>query len=165
MCNYEKAFNQCFPLTQQHCINKTKNNQAWFDKDLYLLMVNKNKFFKKYLKKKNVLNKANFSKIRNSYKRALQEKKQSYMAQTFIKIKNDMRQTWKNINRQLGKVKISSYASLSINNITIDDPKQITNHFNDYFVNIASKLVSNLPQLPHDFQTYLPSPTLNSLYF
>ena len=60
-----------------------------------------------------------------------------------------MRQTWKNINRQLGKVKISSYASLSINNITIDDPKQVTNDFNDYFVNIASKLVSNLPQLPH----------------
>ena len=50
MSNYKKAFSQCFPLTQQHC--KTKNNQAWFDKDLYLLMVNKNKFFKKYLKKK-----------------------------------------------------------------------------------------------------------------
>ena len=63
----------------------------------------------------------------------------------------NMRQTWKNINRQLGKIKISSYASLSINNITIDDPKQITNHFNNYFVNIASKLVSNLPQLPHNF--------------
>ena len=65
-------------------------------------MVTKNKFFKKYLKKKNVLNKANFNKIRNYYNGALQEKKQSYMAQTFIKIKNDMRQTWKKINRQLG---------------------------------------------------------------
>ena len=50
MRNYKKAFNQCYPLTQQHC--KTKNNQPWFDKDLYLLMVNKNKFFKKYLKKR-----------------------------------------------------------------------------------------------------------------
>ena len=49
MSNYKKAFNQCFLLTQQHC--KTKNNQAWFDKDLYLLMVNKNKFFQKHLKK------------------------------------------------------------------------------------------------------------------
>ena len=63
----------------------------------------------------------------------------------------NMRQTWKNINRQLGKIKILSCASLSINNITIDDPKQITNHFNNYFINIASKLVSNLPQLPHNF--------------
>ena len=87
------------------------------------------------------------------------------MAQTFIKIKNDMRQTWKNINRQLGKVKISSCAFLSINNITIDDPKQITNHFIDYFVNIASKLVLNLPQLPHNFQTYLASPTFNYFIF
>ena len=76
-----------------------------------------------------------------------------------------MRQTWKNINRQLGKAKISSYGSLSINNITIDDPKQITNYFNDYFVNIASKLVSNLPQLPHNFQTYLPSSTLTHFIF
>ena len=117
------------------------------------------------MKKKNVLNKANFNKIITSYNRSLQEKKQSFMAQTFIKIKNDMRQTWKNIKRQLGKVNISSYASLLINNITIDDPKQITIHFNDYFVNIVSKLVSNLPQLTHNFQTYLPSPTLNSLYF
>ena len=66
MRNYKKAFNQCFLLTQQHC--KTKNNQAWFDKDLYLLMVNKNKFFKNHLKKTNVINKANFNKIRNSYK-------------------------------------------------------------------------------------------------
>ena len=38
-------------------------------------MVNKNKFFKKYFQKiKNVLNKFNFNKIRNSYNRALQEK-------------------------------------------------------------------------------------------
>ena len=49
MSNYKTAFNQCFPLTQQHC--KTKNNQPWFDKDSCLLMVNKNKFFKKYFKK------------------------------------------------------------------------------------------------------------------
>ena len=62
-----------------------------------------------------------------------------------------MRQTWKSINRQLGKVEISSCSSLFINNITIDDPKQITDHFNDYFVNIAIKLISNLPQIPHNF--------------
>ena len=43
--------------------------------------------------------------------------------------------------------------------------KSLITYFNDYFVNIASKLVSNLPQLPHNFQIYLPSPTLNSLYF
>ena len=44
MSKYKKVFNQCFPLSHQKC--KTKNNQLWFDKDLYLLMVNK-KFFLK----------------------------------------------------------------------------------------------------------------------
>ena len=49
--------------------------------------------------------------------------------------------------------------------MTIDDPKQIIYHFNDYFVNIASKLVSNLAQLPHNFQTYLPSPNIELTLF
>ena len=48
------------------------------------------------------------------------------------------------MNRQLEKVKILSCYSLAINDITIDHPKQTTNHFNDYFVNIASKLAVNL---------------------
>ena len=36
MSNNKTAFNQCFPLTQQHC--KTINNQPWFDKDLYIYL-------------------------------------------------------------------------------------------------------------------------------
>ena len=55
------------------------------------------------------------------------------------------------MNIHLGKVKISSCSCLSVNSITIDDPKPITNYFNDYFVDIAGKLVLNLPQIPHNF--------------
>ena len=38
-------------------------------------MVNRNKFFKKYLKKNNVLIKANFNKIRNSYNKSFTRNK------------------------------------------------------------------------------------------
>ena len=37
-------------------------------------MLKKNKCFKKFLKNRSVLNKANFNKERNTYNRALQEK-------------------------------------------------------------------------------------------
>ena len=47
------------------------------------------------------------------------------MAQTFIKIKNDRRQTWKKYKQTIRQSKISSRASLSINNI--DDPMMIQN--------------------------------------
>ena len=48
-------------------------------------------------------------------------------------------------------MKISPSSFTSINNITIDDPKQITNHFKGYVFNIASKLVSILPQISCNF--------------
>ena len=46
----------------------------------------------------------------------------------------------------------------------MNDSLQITNYFNDYFVNVANNLVSDLPQTSHSFQTLMQSPTLNTLY-
>ena len=46
----------------------------------------------------------------------------------------------------------------------MNDSLQITNYFNDYFVNVANNLVSDLPQTSHSFQTFMQSPTLSTLY-
>ena len=81
MDSYKSTFNYYFPFIKQNIENR--NKQPWFDNDLYLLMLKKNKCFKKFLKNRSVLNKANFNKERNTYNRALQEKKQSYFRQTF----------------------------------------------------------------------------------
>ena len=143
MDNYKSTFNYCFPFIKQNIENK--NKQPWFDNDLYLLMLKKNKCFKKFLKNRSVLNKANFNKERNTYNRALQEKKQSYFRQTFKKLSNNLKETWKNINKQLGKVKSLVCSSISINNNLVNDSLQITNYFNNYFVNVANNLVSDLP--------------------
>ena len=55
-------------------------------------------------------------------------------------------------------------SSISINNNLVNDFLQITNYFNDYFVNVANNLVSNLPQTSRSFQTFMQSPTLSTLY-
>ena len=46
----------------------------------------------------------------------------------------------------------------------MNDSLQITNYFNDYFVNVANNLVSDLPQTSHSFQTFMQSLTLSTLY-
>ena len=46
----------------------------------------------------------------------------------------------------------------------VNDSLQITNYFNDYFVNVANNLISDLPQTSHSFQTFMQSPTLSTLY-
>ena len=52
----------------------------------------------------------------------------------------------------------------TINNNLVNDSLQITNYFNDYFVNVASNLVSDLPQTSHSFQTFMQSSALSTLY-
>ena len=54
-------------------------------------MLKKNKCFKKFSKSRSVLNTANFNKERNTYNRALHEKKQSYFRQTFKKLSNNLK--------------------------------------------------------------------------
>ena len=68
------------------------------------------------------------------------------------------------MNKQLGKVKLSLCSSISINNNLVNDSLQITDYFNDCFVNVANNLVSDLPKTPHSFQIFMQSPTLSTLY-
>ena len=122
-------------------------------------------FLRKYLQKRTISNKAKFNKSRNEYNRALKEKKQTYYYNVFQKFRNNLKETWKNINKQLGKVKSSTCSSLLVNNKTINDSQSITNHFNDYFASVAGDLVSSLPQSSCSFMSYLPETSINSIYF
>ena len=46
MDSYKSTFNYCFPFIKQNIENK--NKQPWFDNNLYLLMLKKNKCFKNF---------------------------------------------------------------------------------------------------------------------
>ena len=66
-----------------------------------------------------------------------------------------MGETWKNINRILGKSKVWTCLSHVINNHISTDPLAITNHFNNHFANVAYKLTENLPTNVTQYKDYL----------
>ena len=76
----------------------------------------------------------------------------------------NLKQTWRAINDLFGKAKPKSCSSLKINNQIVNDAKQMTNHFNQYFSNVGNALREKLPQSCGDFKTYLPKSS-KSLYF
>ena len=61
---YYQVFNACFPLTNPR--PKTHSN-SWFDKDLHVLVYEKEKLFKKYVNKKTLTAKVKYNKPRNLY--------------------------------------------------------------------------------------------------
>ena len=144
MDTYSKAFDANFTLLS--CTKNKTNHQPWFDTDLYELFKEKNKAFKKYLKKKTFYYKIKFNKIRNKYNRELLKKKENFYIKTFEKHKHNIKETWKIINNLLGNIKTPLCSSLLINGQSVQNLSKITNHFNEYFVGVAKELVSNLPQ-------------------
>ena len=162
MDTYSKAFDANFSLVS--CTKNKNNHQPWFDTDLYELFKEKNKAFKKYLKKKTFYYKIKFNKIRNKYNRELLKKKENFYIKTFEKHKHNIKETWKIINNFLGNVKTPLCSSLLINGQSVQNLSKITNHFNKYFVDVAKELVSNLRQNLSNIQTSLPSSTTQSIY-
>ena len=69
---YNRVFENCFPLT---AVKNGAKNKSWFDEDLQILLQEKEKLFKKYLKKKTLIAKVNCNKARNSYFCTLKKKK------------------------------------------------------------------------------------------
>ena len=64
MNHYYKVFDPCFPLPSPR--PKT-HSKGWFDKDLQILMYDKEKLFKKYVNKKMLTAKVKYNKARNHY--------------------------------------------------------------------------------------------------
>ena len=145
---YHQVFDKSFPLIQLN--NNNKN--SWFDKDLQKLLQIKEKMFRKYCAKKNLLSKVNYNKARNIYFRTLKEKKEAYYSSVFERHKNNLKQIWKIVNNLLGKKKLDPCSTLKINNQLTSDAATIANHFNLHFAEVGTKLVNNLPPTSHNFK-------------
>ena len=161
--HYYKVFDPCFPLTNPR--PKTHSNN-WFDKDLQVLMYEKEKLFKKYVNKKTLTAKVKYNKARNLYYHTIQQKKKLHYSSLFDKLKNNLKQTWKTLNKLLGrkKSKITQCPSLIIDGKLCTDSNLLANYFNDYFSSIGEKLVNKLATPQKQFSEFLGSPICNSMF-
>ena len=75
-----------------------------------------------------------------------------------------MKQIWNTINTLLENIQTKTCSLFKINNKTTNNAQTISNHFNDYFTNVASELVKKLPITFHNHKTYLLLQQLQILY-
>ena len=82
-----RVFENCFPLT---AVQNHAKNKSWFDKDLQILLQEKEKLFKK-ISKKTLIAEVNYNKARNSYFCTLKIKKGGYYSSLFAQHKSNLR--------------------------------------------------------------------------
>ena len=92
------------------------------------------------------------------------QKKNFY--QQFLVHKNQPKKNWEILRFLLpGKQKSSFTNSLTVNDAIVDEPVDISEEFNTYFVNIAKRLADKLKATDDtNFLSYLKHPTLSSIH-
>ena len=89
----------------------------------------------------------------------------NYEKSSFANCKNDIKGTWKLINRLILDKKVSnSVSSVNVGGSVTSDPRTVAQGFNDYFSSIASLLDSNIPHSVSDPTVNIDVNLTNSLF-
>ena len=107
------------------------------------------------MRSQSVYDKSLSNQAKNKYFFELKNTRNKFYKNLFEKHRNNMKATWRAINKLLGKNKKSGCKSLIINNETVTDPVIIANSFNTYFTNVATDIRNALPQPTKNFQEFL----------
>ena len=86
-----------------------------------------------------------FNIYRNMLKKLIRQAKRLYYIATFARFKHNIKQTWKIIKETLNRSKRDALPNrFLVGGQYIDDPKEIANAFNSYFINIGPSVASHI---------------------
>ena len=106
-----------------------------------------------------------FIRFRNILRQSIKDAKKNYFQNIFTKFKHDIKRTWYVINESLHrKNKSISSRMFSHNGETLEDPSEIANAFNDYFISIGPSLANQMDK-NNNFREYLRNLSESRLHF
>ena len=158
-------------------IKKTKFNRhkhkinKWITRGILKSINTKNKLYKQ-LVQTSTRNidvyehlKIRFIRFRNILRQSIKDAKKIYFQNIFTKFKHDIKRTWAVINESLHrKNKSISSRMFSHNGKTLEDPSEIANAFNEYFISIGPSLANQMDK-NNNFRKYLRNPSESCLHF
>ena len=148
-----KIYEDSYPLTNK--IIRENDNKAWLTSAIRQSIKTKNRLYKKYIKKPISYGRA-YKDYRNALTKVIKNSKNKYFLEKFENSKGNVKKTWENINKILGKSKSNQNRVFKLNGRYTDDPKIISNTFNEYFANIATTVTNELEDPTTSFADYLP---------
>ena len=99
--------------------------------------------------------KTNFNTYKNILRQSIREAKKLYYNKTFLLYKNNIEKTWSTIKETLNRTNNTKDIPLIYNNgAIIQDPTELANAFNSYFIDIGSNLADQISS-EETFDSYL----------
>ena len=143
---FQSIYDECFALIYISNSKRRKKRHPWITNGILQSIKRKNKLYQKSLKSPTNNNSVQFRVYRNKLNHVIRISKKRYFSDKLYNCKNDVKRTWSIINGILhtkgNKSPIPD--ALKFGSNIINDPNQIANAFNDFFVNVGPTLASNI---------------------
>ena len=122
----------------------------WITKDIAKMIKIKNSLFARKKRQPGNGNlKALYNKFRNCVNRELKKAKRSHYTSYFNQHQDNIKKTWDGI-RSIVNVKNSAtqkISQLNINGVYVNEPTDIVNHIDDFFVNVGPELDNKIKKV------------------
>jgi len=107
-----------------------------------------------------------FKTYKNKLQTLIRKSKRRHYFLKFENTKNNMRETWKTINSIIGSGKKQSSQSKFKDELGnfVSNPQDISNRFNNFFVDIGPKLASSIQNTGKNYYDYLSDTMTSSMY-
>ena len=150
-------YDECVPLKKCNVNRKKDPLSPWITKGLLKSINKKNKLYKKYIQIPTNVNLQKYKTYKDKLNMLIRKSKRMHFYTKFEKSKHNMKETWKEINGIIGKGKKQSPQCQFIGesgNI-INNPQDISNQFNDFFVTVGPKLALDIQNTGKNYYDYL----------
>ena len=148
---YQEALDKCIPLKTKRYNKFRHKGSPWVTEGILKSIKNKHKLFKKKEKSRKECDISSYNLYRNMLNKLIRAAKQQYWDEKFGESANNVKDAWKNINTLINKEKNKNKIPECVTQQgrRLDDPTEITNAFNKYFVDIGKSIASNIENLTH----------------
>jgi hypothetical protein len=115
----------------------------------------KNKLHKNCIADPSPFNITSYKNFRKVYQKTLRAAKKLYITSNLRNCNGNPRETWKVLNEAIGKSsEKGKITKINVNGTTCEDPADIANGFNDFFVHVGKEISDNVPivsKLPEEY--------------
>ena len=152
-------------IPQRICKPKSKD-KPWISKGLLYSIRRKNKLYAVYLKYKTTASHSFYRRYKNKLSHILKVAEKMYYKEKLEGNKNNLVNMWKVLKTIVNKKKCyGNQSEFKIEDKVINDPKEIVNRMNNFFVQIGASIQDNIPASNTDPVSLMRGCYDNSLFF
>ena len=160
-------YKNCCPIRSKTISPKDKI-KPWINDELKQYMKRRENFFELF--KRNLVSRQFYNYYRNLVSKKIRLARKSYYETLFMRIKNNIRKTWKVINSIISNKSKSDNRSvkmLVVDDINLNKDSDIAAAFNNHFSTIGKKINESLPNptVSNDITTYMSTASPSNSFF